>query len=126
MSDTFTAAQLEAFRGANTVRIETHRPMGRPIRETIIWLVVDATDRVLVRSVRGHRGRWYRELLGDPAGAVIVGSSRIQIRAEHANDADRVEACSAALTLKYARSGASLAAMLAADVLDDTLELHPA
>jgi hypothetical protein len=122
----FDPATLEAMRGARSVRIETTRGPGSAVHETIIWIVVDPADRVFVRSERAERGRWYRELRANPAGAVHVGSIRIPIRAEHAADHERVAACSRALSAKYASSRGSLATMLRDEVLEATLELHPA
>jgi hypothetical protein len=125
VTGSFAPPLLEALRAARTVRIETARAPGDPARETIIWIVVDDADRVLVRSVRGARGRWYRDLQDRPTGALVVGSSRIEVRAELAADPERVDACSRALATKYARSGASLASMLTPAVLECTLELRP-
>ncbi len=126
MSGAFTGPELEAMRTTGTVRIETRRAAAEPGRVTPIWIVVDAAGRVLVRSVRGRRGRWYRDLLAYPDGEVIAGATRIPIRAERAEDEDRIEACSRALEEKYPRAGASLASMLVPDVLETTLELHRA
>jgi hypothetical protein len=122
----FDAATLDALRVARTVRIETSRGAGQPVHETIIWIVVDDGDRVLVRSVRGRRrSRWYREIVANPRGAVMGFGSRVDVRAEPATDHDRIEACSDALRAKYPGAGQSLASMLRDEVLDTTLELKP-
>jgi hypothetical protein len=126
VSDGFPAQLLEALRAARTVRIRTRRASEDARRETIIWLVVDDEDRVLVRSVRGARGRWFRDLRSQPMGVLIVGGAQVEVRAEPAADAERVDACSRALSEKYARSGASLASMLVPEVLEATMELQPA
>lgn len=117
---------LEAIRVARVVSIETSREPGGSPRETLIWVVVDDADRVLVRSVRGPRGRWYRDLQANPVGALLVDGEAIGVRASDASDPERVEACSRALRAKYARSVESLASMLDADSLPTTLELSPA
>jgi len=126
MSGTFDAATLTELRDLRTVRIETSRAPEQPPRAATIWIVVDDVDRVLVRSIRGERGRWYRDLRAQPLGAVLVAGRRLSIRAELADDPERIESCSQALAAKYARSGASLASMLVEDVLHATLELRPA
>jgi len=126
MSGTFDSATLTELRDAGTIRIETSRAPGQPLRAATIWIVVDEEDRVLVRSVRGERGRWYRDLRANPSGAVGLAGRRLAIRAEPADDPERIESCSAALSAKYARAGASLASMIVADVLHATLELRPA
>jgi hypothetical protein len=115
-----------ALRTARTVRIETSATPDAPVHRATIWVVVDETGRVLVRSWRGARGRWYRELLANPHGELLVGSRRIQFRAGPADDPDRVEACSRGLREKYASSRQSLAGMLLPEVLPTTLELLPA
>ena len=118
----FDPDTLDILNAARTVRIETSAGEGRPVHSTIIWVVVDDTDRVLVRSVRGPRGRWYRELLHNP-GVLVADRQRIPVRGESAHDPDRIEACSAALRAKY-RPGASLDSMLRDEVLGTTLQLH--
>ena len=74
---------------------------------------------MLVRSVRGPRGRWYRECVANPSCAVVVADRQVATTAEMASDPDRVEACSRALRAKYARWRSSLAAMLVEETLGD-------
>ena len=121
----FPPVVLDALRAARTVEIETSAGAGRPIHRAVIWIVVHE-ERVLVRSVRGDRGRWYRELLANPSGAVHVAGTRIPVVAQPAGDAARVASCSAALTAKYRTSLGSLASMVRDEVLETTLELRPA
>jgi hypothetical protein len=118
----YPADVLDALRGARQVRIVT----GGGRHTTIIWIVVDPQDRVLVRSVRGPRGRWYREALREGQAGLQIGKATLQTRVELADDPDRVEATSEALRQKYRTSGASLASMLREETLPTTLELHPA
>lgn len=115
---------LDRLRTTREVRIETRRASDAPAHRTVIWIVVDDRDRVLVRSFRGERGRWYREALAHPACTVWIGSEAVDVRAEPAADPDRVVATSAALAEKYAKSS-SLPYMVQADVLETTLELLP-
>ena len=120
----FPPVVLDALRAARTVVIETSAGADAPVHRTIIWIVVDDEDRVLVRSVRGGRGRWSRELLANPSGAIDLGGVRIPIVAEAAGDAARVASCSAALSAKYRTSRGSLASMIRDEVLETTLELR--
>ena len=122
----FEAEVLLALRGARTVRIETSARAGGPTHSATIWVVVDEKRRVLVRSWRGERGRWYRELRANPRGTLNVTKRHVPVRAELANDAERVESCSRGLREKYASARQSLAEMLASEVLPTTLELRPA
>jgi hypothetical protein len=120
---TFDAETLAILRDARTITIETSAGPGSAVHETPIWVVVDEGGRVFVRSEYGARGRWYREIRSNPDGAVHVGSTSILVRAEHASDPDRVDACSRALSAKYRTSRGSLAMMLRDEILDSTLEL---
>jgi hypothetical protein len=122
----FSPELRRALRDARTVRIETSAGPGRAPHEAIIWVVVDDGGRVLVRSWRGERGRWYRELRANPAGRLRLGDRWVAVRAEPAADPERVEACSQGLREKYATARGSLAEMLVDAVLPTTLELHPA
>ncbi|HEY7590908.1 MAG TPA: nitroreductase/quinone reductase family protein [Candidatus Limnocylindrales bacterium] len=73
-------------------------------RKTIIWIVVDGND-VFVRSVRGERGRWYRELRDEPRGTIhFRGKPKrapVAFRAVPAADRDSVARFDRALTAKY-------------------------
>ncbi|HEX2142192.1 MAG TPA: nitroreductase/quinone reductase family protein [Candidatus Limnocylindria bacterium] len=120
-----TEDDLALLREAEEVRIETSRHTGAPSRRTIIWVVVDDRDRVLVRSVRAERGRWYRDLLANPAGVLHLDGRALGVRAEQVTDGERIEACSTALSRKYADDPA-LPSMLRADTLPTTLQLHDA
>ena len=121
---TLDAATVARLRDELEVRIETRGPRG-DVHRTIIWVVVDASDRVLIRSYRGARARWYREAITAGSASLILKGSTIPVRVESAVDPERVAACSAELERKYAGDPAT-AAMVAEDVLDTTLELHPA
>ena len=104
------------------VEIETWSMAGEP-RRTIIWVVVD-DGRVYVRSVRGERGRWYREIRTEPHAALLVAGERVEVQAVPV-DEESIAACSAALERKYAADPA-LRSMLRPDVLSTTLRLDPA
>ena len=119
----FEESDLSAIAAAEEVRIETRSAAGEAHR-TIIW-IVERDGEVYVRSVRGPRGRWYREALADPAVAIHVDGRRLAATAVPAADAESVEACSDALRAKY-RNDYSLASMLAPDTLPTTLKLVPA
>ena len=120
----FPAEVLKSFDETKVVEIETRSAKGA--KHLIpIWIVV--VDRVpYVRSVRGGAGRWYRELLASGDGAVVSGGKRVPVRPTKDSSAEAIEAVSAALRKKYARSGQSLQSMLRANVLDTTVRLDPA
>lgn len=119
----FDAGTLTMLREEQEVRIETRSAAG-VVHHTIIWVVVDASDRVLVRSYRGAGARWYREAIAAGTAALVMGMTTIPVRVEMATDLDRVTACSTELERKYAGDPAT-PAMVAEDVLDTTLQLRP-
>jgi hypothetical protein len=95
----FGAEDLERLAAAEEVDIETQAPDG-PVHRTTIWIVVDDGD-VLVRSVRGESGRWFREAKANPAVAVRVDGRRLPATAVPATDPDTIDRINAALTAKY-------------------------
>jgi len=119
----FVADTLARLRDELEVRIETRSQRGA-VHSTIIWVVVDASDRVLVRSYRGAGARWYREAVTARSAILVANGTSIPVRVEAAVDPERVESCSDELERKYAGDPAT-AAMVADEVLDTTLELHP-
>ena len=124
MSETprFPEVVLHAFRTRKEITILTGPP--EQPRATVIWVMVDGHDRIWVRSVRGPRGRWYRDLTADPRAAIDLGGSEIQVGALAASDDASVQACTEALRAKYA-GNASLASMLAPETLPTTVQLVP-
>jgi hypothetical protein len=118
----FSADDLELLEQTAEVRIETSRPDGRRPR-TIIWVMTDGGD-VLVRSVKGEQGRWYRAALDDPVVTIHAGGRAIAARAVPATDDDSVRRCSEAIHRKYAGVPGERS-MLAAKALPTTLRLEP-
>lgn len=125
MAEGFSAADLVRLRAEQEVRIETSAGDGEPTHLTVIWVVVDRQDRVLIRSYRGPGARWYREATEHPTARLHVGDDAIPVRVTVADDPERIEACSDGFLRKYAGDGAT-PAMVAEEVLATTLELTPA
>lgn len=126
MPDSFDQATLKTFDQTAEIDIETSRGDGAPVHRTTIWIVV-AGDAVYVRSVRGPAGRWYRELVANPRGAVHVGGTAVAVQAYPATDPATVAQVSDALNQKYlARWPGPTAAMLLEETLPTTLLLQPA
>lgn len=120
----FGANVLDRLRHEIEVSIETRSTADSPPHRTIIWVVVDAKNRVLIRSYRGAGARWYREATGDTPAALVIGDEVVPVVVEHARDEKRIRSCSAELERKYAGDPAT-PAMLRDEVLDTTLELRP-
>ena len=126
MNDSFDPDILRLLDDTQEVRIETRRDGNSPEHRTIIWVVV-VEGEVFVRSVRGQRGRWYREISSNPEGALHVEEDRIPVRAAPATDGATVDAVSAAFRSKYQQSSpASTEAMVRPETLPTTLKLSPA
>ena len=126
MNDTFDTETLRLLDETDEVYVETRRDGDSPEHRTIIWVVV-AGGEVYVRSVRGPKGRWYREISSNPEGALHVDDERIPVRAAPADDGPTVEAVSDALRSKYEESAPGpTAAMVRPEVLPTTLKLSPA
>ncbi|HKY50099.1 MAG TPA: DUF2255 family protein [Candidatus Limnocylindria bacterium] len=119
----FSPAVLQRFNETKIVDIETRSAKGTK-HSVPIWIVV-ASGVPYVRSVRGPQGLWYRRLLARGEGVIVAGGKRTPVKAKHDRSKAAIEATSAALRRKYPRSGASLEAMLRADVLDTTVRLEP-
>jgi hypothetical protein len=125
MNDSFDPEILRLLDDTKEVRIETRRDADSPEHRTIIWVVV-VEGEVFVRSVRGQRGRWYREISSNPEGALHVEEDRIPVRAAPAKDGATVDAVSAAFRSKYQQSSpASTEAMVRPETLPTTLKLAP-
>lgn len=121
----FPSDLLDRLRDQVEVNIETRRTADAPPHRTIIWVVVDAKDRVLIRSYRGAGARWYREATSGTPASLVIGHEVVPVAVEHAGDEERIRACSLELERKFAGDPAT-PAMVRGEVLDTTLELHPA
>jgi hypothetical protein len=124
MTDRFSPSDLELLRTAKEISIQTRAAPDAPVHHAVIWIVVDAADRVLIRTWKGPRTRWYREAQAQPDCRLRVGDRALEVRVVAADDPDRVHAYSEEVQRKYARSK-STPSMLEPQVLPTTLELLP-
>ncbi len=119
-------AILDALDWAEEVRIGTRRGASSPGHETVIWAVV-VDGGAFVRSVRGGKGRWYREASANPEVTLRVNDERVPARAVPETEARTIEKVSEAIREKYGDSyPGPTAAMLREEVLATTLRLIPA
>jgi hypothetical protein len=126
VNGSFDPETLQLLDETREVRIETRRDEDAPVHRTIIWVVTVDGD-VFVRSVRGERGRWFREVSANPSAVLHAGDRRIPARAVPATDEPTIEAVSEAYRSKYGRtSPGSTRAMLQPETLPTTLKLEPA
>jgi hypothetical protein len=94
-----------------------------PTRRTTIWPVVEEGE-VYVRSLRGERGLWYRELVAHPDAILYVDGEAVPVRGEVTPDPQSVERATAGLRRKYAGSP-YLDTMIRAEILATTVRLSP-
>ena len=116
----FDADTLRDLRDLRELAIRTEK---HPDSAVVIWVVV-ADDEVFVRSVRGSKGRWYRDLAtGGPAALEFAGR-RLAVQALPTSDRDSIARASREYLRKYQPSPYAQS-MVRADVLPTTLRLEP-
>jgi hypothetical protein len=116
----FDAGTMRNLRDLQEVAIRTEK---HPRSAVVMWVVV-ADDEVFVRSVRGPKGRWYRDLAaGDPATLEFAGR-RLVVQAIAASDPDAIARASREYLRKYQASPYAQA-MVRTEVLPTTLRLEP-
>jgi hypothetical protein len=120
----FAPDVLDRLRTTEEVRIETRAAPSAPAHRTTIWVIVDDRGRVLIRTYQGPSSRWYREALANPECLLWLGSEPVRVRAEPANDPDRIAAASRGYEAKYAGDPA-VRGMVTEAQLPTTLELRP-
>jgi hypothetical protein len=116
----FDAQTLGELRDVQEVAIRTEK---HPKSAVVIWVVV-ADDEVFVRSWRGAKGRWYRDLAaGGPATLELAGR-RLAVQALPASDQAAVARASREFLRKYRRS-THAQEMVKSEILSTTLRLEP-
>jgi hypothetical protein len=116
----FDADTLQELRNLHEVAIRTEK---RPESGVVIWVVV-ADDEVFVRSVRGTKGRWYRDLATGGSATLEFAGRRLGVRALPVSDADAIARASREYLRKYQPSPYAQS-MVRAEVLPTTLRLQP-
>ncbi len=116
----FDADTLRELRDFKEVAIRTEK---HPESAVVIWVVV-ADDEVFVRSVRGSKGRWYRDLATGGSATLEFAGRRLGVQVLPAADADSTTRASAEYLRKYQPS-LYAQAMVRAEVLPTTLRLEP-
>ena len=116
----FDADILRELRDFQEVAIRTEK---HPKSAVVIWVVV-AYDEVFVRSVRGSKGRWYRDLATGGSATLELAGRRLEVQALPAIDADSIARASREYLRKY-QSSPYVQSMVRAEVLPTTLRLEP-
>ena len=116
----FDADTLRELRDLREVAIRTEK---HPDSAVVIWIVAADSD-VFVRSVRGSKGRWYRDLATGGSATLEVAGRRLEVEAFPANDADSIARASREYLRKYQPSPHAQS-IVRAEVLPTTLRLEP-
>jgi len=82
----FDANILRELRDLHEVAIRTEK---HPEAAVTIWVVV-ADDEVFLRSVRGNKGRWYRDLAAGGLATLEFAGRRLAAQAFPVSDADAI------------------------------------
>ncbi|MFL5805375.1 MAG: DUF2255 family protein [Roseiflexaceae bacterium] len=125
MATAFDEDVIQLLAEIEEVAIETRAGPDAPAHRTTIWVVVDG-DATYVRSVRGTRGRWYREAMACPEVVVYAGERRLPAHVEPVSDLTTIARVSDALLRKYVQWPNDSRAMVREEVLPTTLRLQPA
>jgi hypothetical protein len=116
----FDADTLRDLRDLREVAIRTEK---HPDDAVVIWVVV-ADDEVFLRSVRGSKGRWFRDLATGGSATLEFAGRRLAVQALPASDADSIARASREYLRKYQPSPYAQS-MVRAEVLPTTLRLEP-
>jgi len=116
----FDADTLGELRDVQEVAIRTEK---HPKSAVVIWVVV-ADDNVFVRSVRGGKGRWYRDLAAGGSATLEFAGHRLGVQAFPASDAASIERASHEFLRKYQASRYAQS-IVRAEILPTTLRLEP-
>jgi hypothetical protein len=116
----FDPETLRKLHDRKEVAIRTTKHPGSAVT---IWVVVSSTD-VFVRSVRGVKGRWYRDLATGGAATLEFNGEQVAVHAVPATDALSIERASQEFLSKY-RSSPYAASIVRPEVLETTLRLDP-
>ena len=116
----FDADTLRALRDVKEVRIRTEK---HPRTAVVIWVVV-ADDEVFVRSWRGAKGRWYRDIAAGGPATLEFDGRRLAVQAIPASDPAAVDRASREFLRKY-QTSAHAQEMVRSEILPTTLRLEP-
>jgi hypothetical protein len=116
----FDAGTLRELRDLREVSLRTEKHSQSAV---VIWVVV-ADDEVFVRSVRGSKGRWYRDLATGGSATLEFAGRRLAVQALPASDAGSIVGASREYLRKYQPSPYAQS-IVRDEVLPTTLRLEP-
>jgi hypothetical protein len=124
MATAFDEEVIQLLAKIEEVAIETRAGPDAPSHRVTIWVVVDG-DAAYVRSVRGARGRWYREATAYPEAVLHAGARKLTVHLEPISDGATIARVSEAFLRKYVQWPNDARAMVREEVLPTTLHLQP-
>jgi hypothetical protein len=124
MATAFDEEVIRLLAKIDEVEVETRAGPNAPAHRVTIWVVVDG-DAAFVRSVRGARGRRYREATAYPEAVLHAGTQKVPVHIEPVSDATTIARVSDAFLRKYVRWPNDARAMARDEVLATTLRLQP-
>ena len=116
----FDAKTLSDLHEADEVAIRTEK---HPESAVVIWVTV-ADDEAFVRSFRGAKGRWYRDLAAGGPAVLEFDGRRLAVQAVPATDEAAIARASREYLRKY-RSSSYAQSMVQPAILSTTLRLEP-
>jgi hypothetical protein len=116
----FDQQTLRKLHDLKEVAIRTPK---HPANAITIWVVVSGAQ-VFVRSVRGTKGRWYRDIAKGSTATLEFNGEQLPVQAIPAIDATSIELASQEFLSKY-RTSPYAASIVRPEVLDTTLRLDP-
>ena len=116
----FDAKTLSDLHEAHEVAIRTEK---HPDSAVVIWVAV-ADDEAFVRSFRGTKGRWYRDLSAGGPAVLEFGGRRLAVWAVPTKEEAAIARASREYLRKY-RSSSYAQAMVQPAILSTTLRLEP-
>lgn len=116
----FDADTLRTLHDLQEVEIQTQK---HPKTAVVIWVVV-ADDTIFVRSFRGAKGRWYKDLAAGGPAALAFAGRQLAVQAVPVTDSAAIARASDEYLRKYQPSPYAQA-MVQPDILSTTLRLEP-
>jgi hypothetical protein len=116
----FDADTLRELRDLREIAIRTEK---HPESAVVIWVVV-ADDDVFVRSVRGSKGRWYRDLAAGASATLEFAGRQLAVQALPVSDAGLIAGASREYPQKY-RTSPYAQSIVRNEVLPTTFRLEP-
>jgi hypothetical protein len=116
----FDADTLRTLHDLEEVAIRTEK---HPANAVVIWITVP-DGQAFVRSVRGDKGRWYRDLAADPRATLEFAGQRLAVTAIPVVDPASIDHVSREYLRKYSTSPFAQS-VVRPEVLPTTLRLEP-